>query len=290
MKNNNRKCFLCGFTKPLKRSHIIPAFVIKYLKESSITKRLRSAIAPNKRIQDAEKKFLLCIDCEVSFSKHETWFSKNIFYPYHNRKKVTSNYKNELLKFAVSLSWRTLINHFDKYKELEWVINAEATYRAFLNGRIKNTKPYQHHIFFIDYAYNVNTEIIPEKIQWYLGRATDGTLVHSQNNKIIFIYNKLCKIIIVSFISPPKNRLWKGTKIKKSGRVKTKQLVKDGLFGRFILDRAQEVSDVFKNISERQVNKIEEDFLKNILRVEQSHSLEAFLKQKELDNKTKNNK
>lgn len=43
---------------------------------------MRELRAPNERIQDVWKTQLLCRDCEQLLSGFETYFAKEIFYPY----------------------------------------------------------------------------------------------------------------------------------------------------------------------------------------------------------------
>ena len=79
------KCALCHNVKELKDSHIIPAFVYRWIKETSATGYLRFSENINRRYQDGRKIKLLCLDCEERFNKYETSFSNNIFYPYANK-------------------------------------------------------------------------------------------------------------------------------------------------------------------------------------------------------------
>lgn len=61
------KCALCGEDKELQLSHIIPKFIGKYLKNTSIG-NIRSHENPNRIAQDIEKHYMLCHDCEELFS------------------------------------------------------------------------------------------------------------------------------------------------------------------------------------------------------------------------------
>ena len=95
--------------KPLCDSHIIPAFVGKWLKETSAIGFLRSATSPNLRQQDLLTKRLLCADCEGRLSGFERLAAERLFLPYvENRGRVRFEYEEWLLKFAISLSWRCL--------------------------------------------------------------------------------------------------------------------------------------------------------------------------------------
>ena len=280
--SQNKKCYLCGSSSSIRKSHIIPRFVINYLKKTSATGYLRGVINPNLRKQDIKRFPILCSDCEVLFSKYEGLFANNVFYPYHDKNKTSFNYREELKKFAVSLSWRILAENLfqNKRRGIEF-IKAELNWRDYLNNKTKNTKPYQHHIFFGDYSENITVDDFPEKLQWYLGRGIDGTIVSSKKGRL-FVYTKLCKIMIISFINPPKDSSWISTEIKNSGLITASQIIKDGNFGNFILDRARVVTNAMNSISKQQDKKIEKDFLKDPLRVQKSLSLKAFLEEQRL--------
>lgn len=72
----------------------------KWLKESSATGFMRELRAPNERIQDVWKTQLLCRDCEQLLSGFETYFAKEIFYPYLEGKEspwtTTADFLNSL--------------------------------------------------------------------------------------------------------------------------------------------------------------------------------------------------
>jgi hypothetical protein len=76
-------CALCRADAPLRDSHIVPAFVARWIKETSATGYLRSYMVPNRRAQDFETKKLLCHDCEQRFSAAEDQFARDLFRPYH---------------------------------------------------------------------------------------------------------------------------------------------------------------------------------------------------------------
>lgn len=73
------RCRLCLNELKLKRSHIIPDFVGRWLKASSATGFLRYSGAPNVRHQDTERLYLLCNACEQRLSVWERAFQLEIF-------------------------------------------------------------------------------------------------------------------------------------------------------------------------------------------------------------------
>lgn len=64
------KCALCGTEAELQLSHIIPKFVGRYLKETSIG-NIRNHALSERVVQDIEKHYLLCHECEELFSAGE---------------------------------------------------------------------------------------------------------------------------------------------------------------------------------------------------------------------------
>ena len=92
------KCALCGEDKELQLSHIIPKFIGKYLKNTSIG-NIRSHENPNRIAQDIEKHYMLCHDCEELFSASERYFANTVFYPYKRDKHETFNYDEKLFLF-----------------------------------------------------------------------------------------------------------------------------------------------------------------------------------------------
>src|ERR1700677_1288298 len=102
-------CKLCLKNDQLRNSHIIPLFVVDYIKRTSSSGYLRRAINPNLRIQDFPKLKLLCENCEQLFSEREKIFCEKIFIPYLEKGIKKFKYAEWLQYFAVSLAWRTAI-------------------------------------------------------------------------------------------------------------------------------------------------------------------------------------
>lgn len=123
-KNIKRICPLCGKEKEnIRKSHVVPKFVGKYQKNTSIG-NIRNSNNPNVPAQDIYKKYLLCGDCEELFSKYETWFAKNVFRPYKANQKIkaltTLSDLYKLYYFLVSVVWRYLyINKNDIIGEIK---------------------------------------------------------------------------------------------------------------------------------------------------------------------------
>lgn len=101
-----KPCALCRQSKELEISHIIPKFVIRYLKKTSVG-AIRNTQNPNKVVQDGEKHYLLCGECEDLFSIYETKFANTFFYPYMKDNEKVFNYDSDIYYFLTSVSWRS---------------------------------------------------------------------------------------------------------------------------------------------------------------------------------------
>lgn len=253
-------CSLCYQQSDLRSSHIVPKFVGKWLKNTSITGFMRGAITPEKRVQDLFTLPLLCNTCEQRFSKLEVYFAKNIFHPFHKEKRRSFEYDERLGLFIASLSWRSLkIGYPDLEKDtlVTYVHQAEKDWREYLLGKRKHMKPYENHLIFLDYV--TEQSKVPEKFEWYTLRATDCTL--AGNDKRIFAYTKFPWMIFVTSIYPHTLKGWEETEVKQIGKISTSQKITDGEFGNFLVERAKLAlskpsSKVSNDINEKILNAI----------------------------------
>lgn len=99
---NLTKCALCGNEAELELSHTVPKMAVRTLKKTAIG-NIRSTENPNKTIQDSEKLYMLCGDCEDLFSEKETWFANKIFHPYLKKEKTIFDYDENLAYYNGSV-------------------------------------------------------------------------------------------------------------------------------------------------------------------------------------------
>lgn len=99
------KCELCGSQTQLLRSHIIPAFVYRYVMAG--TGRFYNALSPKKFVQGGERVHLLCQQCESYISLFERDF-QTAFFPQAGFASLPINYGSGLYRFCCSVSWRVL--------------------------------------------------------------------------------------------------------------------------------------------------------------------------------------
>lgn len=102
------KCHLCKEDKELMESHIIPKFIFRWIKKTSITGKLRSTDNPNLRKQDGKTKKIFCADCEQKLSVIEKYFKEEFFDKAKNNNLEKSEVTIELFDFCVSLILRNL--------------------------------------------------------------------------------------------------------------------------------------------------------------------------------------
>ena len=146
-------CKLCMKEKNLSNSHIIPKFVVRWLKDTSATGYLRQAEKPNIRKQDIITRKILCRHCEGLFSRNETQFAKNIFLPFQNDKVKRFQYDDWLRAFAVSVFWRLGVADLEDFRVFKphlvgYLEEALAIWRgSLLSGEFSDDR-YAHHILF----------------------------------------------------------------------------------------------------------------------------------------------
>jgi hypothetical protein len=100
-------CRLCQRPRELRDSHILPAFVFRWLKDTSATGFMRFADEPNRRAQDGITTRLLCDECEGRLGVWERAFANDLFYPYVENSSLRVRCGTWLLKFCASVSWRS---------------------------------------------------------------------------------------------------------------------------------------------------------------------------------------
>ncbi|MET4634454.1 hypothetical protein [Kaistia defluvii] len=146
-------CAFCQEGAELRASHILPAFVFRWLKKSGGTGHLRNARTPNRRAQDGIKIRLLCRDCEQLFSGFERQFADKLFLPYTKDDGLKLVYGDWLARFCASLSWRVLVLLI-RENRLQSITAAQskaaraalATWESFIRGDISNPGVFEQHI------------------------------------------------------------------------------------------------------------------------------------------------
>lgn len=117
----------------------------------------------------------MCNECEQRFNRSETWFSKNIFYPYLNSNNNVIPYNKELGKFIISVLWRVILlskeqGYKEKYKN--YLNEAFEDWKGYLWDKKNTIKFNDIHLVFIPDEWGQESQ--PNKyLSRYLYRACD---------------------------------------------------------------------------------------------------------------------
>jgi hypothetical protein len=257
-------CRLCGQTRDLRDSHIVPKFVFDWMKQTGGT-HFRVSGTPNRRVQDGRKYPLLCEECEQRFSGKEKWFSENIFDPYIGRGVKSLPYDGSLFYFLVSVLWRALQDEWAEVPpghpfraRLEL---AEQEWRTFLLGGPVPPTFNDLHLFLTDVSVQEDSQPVVN-FNRYFARAVDHTIASSQRQ--CFVYAKFARFIAFAGVGGLDPALLIGTKIYPAGSTLTlPQEMRDGGVGEFMLDRARTLNEMIAlGTSQKQKSVVTEAFRK----------------------------
>ncbi len=272
-------CGLCGTETFLKESHVIPAFVPRFIKETSATGYLRGYHVPNRRVQDLPTVRLLCEACEQRFSLAERRFAEVIFRPF-NDGRLRFPYEEWLLYFAVSLAWRCLATSNgaglqDNPQHKTAVDRAREVWAEFLLGRRDRVNPYRFNLFFTP-AGGTSESRVPEGLTWYLLRGADMTTVYSKSRAAS--YAKIPGMMFWTSIVPPDPGGWRRTRIAKRGTLRQGgQVLEARDAGQFLIERADLVYKRLNDLSPQQSQRIADTVRRDPERAAQSRSFQAWL-------------
>ena len=272
------RCKLCQSDKPLKTSHIIPAFFIKWFKDTSGTGYFRNATQPNLRLQDGPKQKLLCDSCEQRFGVWEASVAEG-FFPAVTSGGPPWEYGDWLIKFAASLCWRNLVvraqrNDYGKNlssDQLRLADRSMEVWRRFLLG-IDSLKKSEFHFLPVDLIESAGGIKVPANLNRYLTRCYDLDLVAGK--RTAFVLCKLGPMFFLGFIENSRQQ-WEGTRINLPGGQFKGNTIVPIEFRDYMFERAIALSTVKKAISPKQVERVSETMKKDLNRVLGSESYRA---------------
>jgi hypothetical protein len=283
MSPDTQSCRLCGQIAPLKVSHIIPSFVFRWFKETSATGFFRSGLCPDRRQQDGPKRSLLCESCEQRLGVWERAFADNVFSTLREGQRFEPfQYGPWFGKFAVSLSWRVLLElrSHGAYTHvpsdvMPKVDEAERVWRQFLLDRREFLSPFDQHFIPLGFIEPHTGSQLPPNINRYFARSFAMDIVHSEPQT--FIFTKLPFTVLIGLIRTRKPWEWVGTRIQPgSGSFgQGKRLGLPDLLHDYTTDKAVRISEINRGLSERQRARIKESVIKNPDRVASSRTFEA---------------
>lgn len=274
-------CRLCGTSSELQCSHIIPSFIFNWLKSTSATGHIRYGEEINKRVQDGLKAYWLCSECEQMIGRFENYYATSIFRPIMNGEHTVC-YDHNLLKFAVSLSWRVLshfyennlLNHFN-VNQLNRAEDALIKWQEILRNKTNNPKTFeQHHYNFSGSILGLNDQI-HTNIHRYLQRSIEIDVL--TYDEISLVYTKLPCILIIGYISLNCSGRFRCSRVcTKSGKLAPSKYNFPKELCEAICDKAKASKNLLNSISETQKNKINKSYLENIQKVVDSETIKSF--------------
>jgi hypothetical protein len=270
------ECKLCGVNTQLCKSHIIPKFIYKYIKETSATSFIRNLSNPNVRKQDGNKCYLLCKNCENKFSIYENLFAKKHFQPAINASRTEITYENELFYFVCSVFWRFIVVSKNRYKDTIWyndLVICEQQLKNFLLNFIYPIDYDKYYLMPVDYISNAPKEY--KKLNQYFTRQTQCQIIYGDDYCFFFFqmpfFIFICNIyglsdndFLNSKINPINGIFITKTMTSKSEKIST-----------FIQSNINEIENI--TISDNQQNIIEKDILKNIEKLYDKKAFEAII-------------
>ena len=273
-------CPLCGSAELRAESHIIPAFVFDYLRESSATGFMRFGPAPNLRVQDGFKQRLLCDKCEGILSAWERQTATSLFRPYHADTSAVMSYGPWLAKFCASVCWRVLYL-FQRLglkscsvEQDVLVGQALNAWRGLMHGQVADPGTFELHLVPVNVMVSATGSIWPPNINRYFARAIEMDVASTPSSA--FVYAKLCKLILVGFIQMKHPQEWIGTRVDlQQGVVKPEGRGLPTNFGLYLADRARRMADLNAQISAKQKGKIWDAAVAKVDRAANSDSLKA---------------
>jgi hypothetical protein len=273
-------CALCKQEGPLRASHIIPAFVFRWLRETSATGYLRSGRNPRVRAQDGLKVPLLCECCEQRFSRLERQFANEIFYPMQREKLLEVGYGSWFLKFCVSISWRVLtyavqqdlIGHFNDEQRLQCEAALER-WAEYLLDQVAHPDRFEQRLVLLGAIASapVGANFQPNTNRYFM-RSVDVDLANSAS--AAFTFAKIGPFALFGMIQ--NGERWQGTRVNaNTGTVGPRQYELPRAIFDYWMERAKHHSQTYRKISSTQQEKLETEIRRNPERFLNSGTFEA---------------
>lgn len=281
------QCAFCAKDAALRTSHVLPAFIYRWLRNrSGGSGHIRHTDTPNRRVQDGLKLAWLCDDCEALFSRYETAFATKLFHPWHAGQRDI-DYGDWLLKFCVSLSWRVLRyargqNKATVYTEeqQELLDRAEVRWRAFLNDEVPHPGEFEQHLLFFDRIESTNVTGLPSNINRFMTGAVTLDIVGSDRSLMTFA--KLGGFIVFGIIQPGRDPFG-GTKVHVNhGRFNPRKIILPAGLLDLFKDKAAHAAAQMDKMSTSQKDKIDANVLANLDRFAESDQLAAIIADAEM--------
>ena len=212
------RCRLCRRERDLCQSHVIPAFVGRWLVSTSLTGRIRFTDQPNKPVQGLWKRPWFCEECECRLQQHEDPVNDRLFGPLHDGGQDRFRYGPALLPFAASLSWRVLMLLKDDGNlgalaaVPAEVDEAMETWRRVVLGENRSVGQYEQHIILLDSVVGTtNVDNVPTMLNRFIHRSIAFKPYYHRHAG--YVITKLCRMLVVGAVVNTERGEWKGTKV-----------------------------------------------------------------------------
>jgi hypothetical protein len=235
---------------------VVPAFVVRWFKKTSLG-AIRSAMQPNRRIQDGVKHYWMCAACEGKLSDWEGAFRNQVFAPASRPvlEKPSIEYGEWCLKFAASVTWRVLhalrLGEPEVYSanELAKADRAADVWRNFMLGHAENPGAHALHILHVD-TISAFGGAVSAYLNRYLLRSIDCDYLTSSS--LSLIYAKLGRFVILGVVDGGSKQLWRDSKVHVNrGRIATPSRVPEELRP-YLSERAEIGARLHRDLSPNQ--------------------------------------
>ena len=268
IQSDGEKCAFCGLYAPLRESHVLPAFVFRWLKGGSGTGHIRNTESPNRRVQDGLKLPWLCSACEQQFSRYETAFATKVFHGWgEGHDKI--HYGEWLLKFCVSVSWRVLHYARGRNPDHRYTGEQEALmdqagkrWRAFLNDEAPHPGLFEQHLLPLGIIESTSVPNLPKNFNRFLARAVTFDIVGS--DRTLMTFAKLGPFTIFGLVQGNRKE-WSGSKVhvREGSLGPAKYTIPAGVLS-LLIDKAGFISSAMGRMSEQQRSKIDQHVIDNV--------------------------
>lgn len=215
-------CALCKKEAELQLSHRIPKAVGNIIKKRSFTKKLRNVSNPEQSVQDLDKDYFLCKECEGLFSTREGLFMQKVLQPFRNNRNKQFEYDSWLNYFITSVSWRSMY-HDAQDKELalrngfseshfQKIQSAEKEMREYLLNQSSSMKNIENHLIFLDEELLIGNSRKMRYSQYC--NAAMGYLKVNFKSNALYVFHILAGVLILTIIKKDPSDKYRNTYVK----------------------------------------------------------------------------
>lgn len=210
--DNKGICRYCGKQRELRRSHIISRFICVRLKRmpGSNPKLFRDDDLGD-LVQDGEKRYFLCGECEQEFGLFEKAFNDKFLTPFYTTRNFSTRYGDWLPKFCALTLWRTgtALTEDPTAKDKPELVRALLAralgrWRAFLRGSAPSC--------FVNEIHIIPLGNEPDLVL-YADGVIEYAMPYSDDGTEAFLVVKLTGLVVVGVLATNSRRRWQGTKI-----------------------------------------------------------------------------